>query len=174
MAIGQLSPETGPPPGTVELLCDVLKRPRETRQASGPNRPTTQVVSAQAQEFQEELRLKEAVWSLEMLGRSAASAVPLLLSTFEVTPGLRELTAESLVEITRGTADEDRVIASLAKVWEDAPRRQKAVFARALRSLGPKSEQLVPGIRGLPDDGTRSEIRRVRYPRTKYEQVVRE
>ena len=38
-AIGELSPDTDPLPGTVELLCEVLKRPSETGQVSDPNRP---------------------------------------------------------------------------------------------------------------------------------------
>jgi hypothetical protein len=45
--------------------------------------------------------------------------VPLLLSTFEAAPEssdvVREVIPEALVEITRGTPDEDRVLASLAK-----------------------------------------------------------
>jgi hypothetical protein len=121
----------------------------------------------------------EAAWSLGILGRFAVSAVPLLLSTFEAAPvvsdeDLRGLIAESLAVISRGTPDEDRVIASLAKAWKTAPKEQKAVIARALRSLGPKSEQLVPELRQLPPDETRSRIRPVRYPRSRRGQPVRE
>jgi len=170
-AVGELLPDTAPQPGTVELLCEVLKRPSETGQASAPNHPALPFASEEA--------MAEAAWSLGILGRFAASAVPVLLSTFETAPetsdhNLRELIAESLAEITRGTADEDRVIAILAKAWKTAPKQQKAVLARALRSLGPKSEQLVPELRKLPLDETGSRIRRVRYPRSRRGQPVRE
>jgi HEAT repeats len=181
-AIGELSPDRDPLPGSVELLCEVLKRSSETGEVSDGNRPVSPGVSAgglkQGLKHQRELRQMEAAWSLGILGRSAASAVPLLLSTFEAAPEasdhLRGLTAEALVEIVRGTPDEDRVVASLAKAWKTAPQKQKTVFARALRSLGPKAEERVPELKHLPPDETRSDIRRVRYPRSAHEEPVRE
>jgi HEAT repeat protein len=152
-AIGEISPDGDPDPGTIELLCRVLKGPGEERQA-------------------------EAAWSLGIFGRSAASAVPLLIASFEAAPkaanSLRQVTAEALVEITRGTPDADRVITSLAKAWKTAPEQQQVVLARALRSLGPKSETFVPELKRLPADTTPSQIRRVRYPRTRFEEPVRE
>ena len=176
-AIGELSPDTDPLPGTIEILCEVLKRPGVTARVTDGKRPDSPVASAEASEDQSE-RLAEAAWSLGILGRYAASAVPLLLSTLAASPetadNLRGIIAESLAEISRGTPDEDRVIASLAKAWKTAPKERKAVIARALRSLGPKSEQLVPELRQLPPDETRSRIRRVRYPRSRHEYPVRE
>jgi hypothetical protein len=125
-----------------------------------------------------ETELGESVWSLGIIGRPAAPAVPLLISTLEAAPGssdlLRGLIAEALVEITRGTPDEDTVIACLARAWQTAPPKQRTVLARALRGLGPKSEQRVPELRQLPADGSRSEIRRVIYPRSRRGQAVRE
>ena len=177
-AVGELSPDTKPQPGTVELLCEVLKRPTEAGPGSGPDRPAGPVAPAEAMKYQVEFRQAEAVWSLGILGRSAASAVPLLLSTFEAAPqastDLRQILAESLAEISRGTPDEDRVIASLAKAWKTASKPEKTAMARALRSLGPKSEQLVPELREMPSDDTRSRIRRVRYPRSRRGVPVRE
>jgi HEAT repeat protein len=177
-AIGEISTDTVPLPGAVELLCEVLKRPGETRPVSDPNPPVSRVASGQASNYRGEFRQAEAAWSLGILGRAAAPAVPLLISTFEAAPEgsdqLRGIIAEALVEITRGTRDEDRVIASLARAWTTAPPEQKTVLARALRSLGPKSEQLVPELRQLPHDGTRTQIRRARYPRSDHEMPVRE
>ena len=177
-AIGELTPDAAPPPGSVELLCEVLKRARDVGRGSDPDRPNAPVPSAKALEPQKEFRLAEAVWSLGILGRSSAPAVPLLLSTFEsaleAPDHLLGLTAESLAEISRGTPDEDRVLASLARAWKTAPQVQKTVIARALRSLGPKSEQLVPDLRQLPPDGTRSQIRPLRYPRSRRGFPVRE
>jgi HEAT repeat protein len=177
-AIGELWPDGDPLPGTVELLCEVLKQANEPPQVSDPNQPAAPAASAEALAFQREFRQAEAAWSLGILGGSAASAVPLLLATFEAAPeasdNLRAVIAEALVEISRGTPDEDRVIASLAKAWKTAPKQQKTVFTRALRSLGPKSEQLVPALRQMPPDETRSQIRRVRYPRSGREEPVRE
>ena len=170
-AIGELSPDTEPQPGTVELLCEVLKRPTEAGPGSDSDRPAGPIAPAEALKSQVEFRQAEAVWSLGILGRSAASAVPLLLSMFEAAPqastDLRQLLAESLAEISRGTPDADRVIASLAKAWKTASKPEKTAFARALRSLGPKSEQLVPELAQMPRDDTRSRIRRVRYPRSR-------
>jgi HEAT repeat protein len=156
-AIGEISPDGAPDPGTIELLSEVLKHPGEERQA-------------------------EAAWSLGIFGRASASAVPLLITTFEAGPAapkeaantLRQVTAEALVEITRGTHDEDRVIATLAKALKTAPQEQKAVLARALRSLGPKAEERVPELKQLPADTTPSQIRRVRYPRSRFEEPARE
>jgi hypothetical protein len=185
-AIGELTPDGETPPGSVELLCDIVKRANDARQVSGPDRRLSSVPSGKSLDSQQEFRLAEAVWSLGILGRSAVSAVPLLVSTFESTPvtfdHLRGLIAESLAAISRGTPEEDRVIASLAKAWKTAPENprttapenQKTVLARALRRLGPKSEQLVPELRQLPPDKTGSQIRRVRYPRSRRGQPVRE
>jgi hypothetical protein len=171
-AIGEAMPDTGPPPGSVELLCEVVKRASEPAQGSGSGRAVAPVPSGKALMAREEMRVAEAAWSLGILGRSATSAVPLLLSTFEAAPEasgiLREIIAESLAEITRGTPDEDRVAASLARAWKSAPEHQKTVIARALRRLGPKSQALVPEIRQLPPDQDSSQIRRVRYPRNRH------
>jgi HEAT repeat protein len=179
-AIGELTPDTDHPPGAVELLCEVLKRASETEQGSDPNRRVSPISNAKASFANagiEEMQA-EAAWSLGILGRSAASAVPLLISTLEAAPEssdvVREVIAEALAEISRGTPDEDRVLASLAKAWKTASKKQKTVLARALRSLGPKSEQLVPELRQWPSDGTRSAIRRVRYPRSRRGIPVRE
>jgi HEAT repeat protein len=173
-AIGEISTDGENPPGAVELLCEVLKRPNDAGRASDPDRPGSPGPSASATGF----KLAEAAWSLGILGRSAASSVPLLTSTFEAAPEkselLRGIIAEALVEITRGTPDEDRVIATLATAWKTAPRSQRPVLARALRNLGPKSEQAVPELRQLPPDDTRSKIRRVRYPRSGREDPVSE
>jgi preprotein translocase subunit YajC len=178
-AIGELSPEKDPLPGAVELLCDVLRGPGETGQVSDASRPVSPAASTAALKDQSEFRQAEAAWSLGILGRSAESAVPLLLSTFEAAPkasdnNLREIIAESLVEITRGMPDEDRVIASLVRAWKTSPQAQKTVLARALRNLGAKSEQVVPELRQFPADESRSRIRRVRYPRSRREVPVRE
>lgn len=175
-AVGELLADAeAPPDETVELLCEVLKRPVGTKEASDPALTDSPAASAKkAPDVHTVMKLKGAVWSLGILGRSAASAVPLLLSTFEATPEVRELLAESLVEITRGTPDEDRVIAIIASAWESASRDQKAVFARALRSLGPKSVRAVPELKQLPPDPTRTQIRRVRFPRSRRETPVRE
>ena len=90
------------------------------------------------------------------------------------TSNLRGLTAEALVEITRGTPDEDRVLYSLAKAWNTAPQGQKTAISRALRRLSPKAEQLVEGLGQWPTDSTDSQIRRVRYPRSRRRFPVRE
>ena len=176
-AIGELMSDTDPPPGAVELLCEVLKHPGETGRASGPDRPASPVAPADTWQVRSE-RLAEAAWSLGILGRSAAPAVPLLLSIFDAAPessdNLPEIITEALAEITRGTPDEDRVIASLARAWKTAPKEQKPALARALRSLGPKSEQLVPELRQMPPDKSGSAIRRVRYPRSRRGQPERE
>jgi hypothetical protein len=145
-ALVQLSPDGDPLPGTVEILCEVLRRPNEMRQ-------------------------RAAAWSLGFLGRAAMSAVPLLISTFEAAPDasddFRETIALALAEISRGTPDEDRVVASLARAWRTAPdQRQKTKFARALQKLGPRSEQLVPELRQLPPERTPSTMRRGRIPRS--------
>ncbi|WP_406696459.1 hypothetical protein V5E97_36260 [Singulisphaera sp. Ch08] len=144
-ALVQLSPDGDPLPGTVEILCEVLKRPNAMRQQA-------------------------AAWSLGILGRDATTAVPLLIATFEgapnPSPDFRGTIALSLAEIGRGTPDEDRILASLANAWRTAPQGQKSVLAQALRSYGPKSEQLVPELRQLPPDSTPSRIRRGRSPRS--------
>ena len=99
----------------------------------------------------------EAAWSLGILGRSAASAVPLLISTFEAAPEssdvVREVIAEALAEISRGTPDEDRVLASLAKAWKTAPKTQKTVFARG-SEVSARSQNSLSRIsnNGLPTE----------------------
>jgi hypothetical protein len=151
-ALVQLSPDGDPLPGTVEILREVLRRPNEMRQQA-------------------------AAWSLGFLGRAATSAVPLLIFTFEAatraSDDFRGTIALSLAEISRGTPDEDRVAASLAKKWRTASQRQKTMLARALQSLGPKSEQLVPELRQLPRDKTPLIIRRGRNPRSFLEGAIR-
>ncbi|MGC8639467.1 MAG: hypothetical protein ACP5XB_06265 [Isosphaeraceae bacterium] len=121
--------------------------------------------------------MAEAVWSLGILGQASASAVPPLLSMFEgdkdAPDHLRGLVAESLAAISRGTPDESRVLASLAKTWKTAPKGQRAAIARVLRSFGPKAEELVPDLRQLPPDKEGSQIRRVRYPRDRHGMPVR-
>ncbi len=177
-AIGEISPATEPLPGTVELLCEALKSPSAEPESTDPNRPAAPAASRKDLHDQIEFRQAEAAWSLGILGRYAAPAVPLLLSTFEAAPGnaeiLRGIVAEALAEITRGTPDDDRVIAVLAKAWKTAPAVQKTAFARALRTLGPKSEQILPELKQAPTDETGSQIRRVRYPRTRREAPRRE
>jgi hypothetical protein len=151
-ALVQLSPDGDPLPGTVEILCEVLKRPNQMRQ-------------------------RAAAWSLGFLGRAATSAVPLLISTFEAAPNasddLHNAIALALVEISQGTPDEDHVVASLARAWRTAPNQwQKTELTRALQRLGPKSEQLVPELRQLPPDRTPSTMRRGRSPRSFLERVI--
>ncbi len=168
-AIGEVTSDAECPPGSVEILCEILKRRGRAIRGSAAARPDSPGPSVKAFDPEEEL-LAEAVWSLGILGRSAAPAVPLLLSTFESArkaSNLRGVTAESLAEISRGTPDEDRVLACLAAAWKTSPQEQKAAITRALRRLSPKSEQLVAGLRQSPADGTGSVIRRVRYPRSR-------
>jgi HEAT repeat protein len=167
-AIGEVTSDGECPPGSVELLCELLQR-RGGAIRSAAARRDSPGPSVKALQLEEELPAK-AVWCLGILGRSAAPAVPLLLSTFESAhevSNLRGLTAESLAEISRGTPDEDRVLACLAKAWETSPQEQKAAITRALRRLNPKSEQLVAGLRQWPADGTGSQIRRYRFPRSR-------
>jgi hypothetical protein len=144
-ALVQLSPDGDPLPGTVEILCEVLRRPHAMRQHA-------------------------AAWSLGYLGRAATAAVPALIATFEAAPKgadeLRGTIALALAEISPGTPDEDRVIACLAKAWTTASLRLKAELAQALRSLGPKSEQLVPELRNLPTDKTPSRFHGGKNPRS--------
>ena len=162
-AIGEITSDGECPPGCVEMLCEILQRAQRARGEHAPaglNLPGPR-------DSQEECQL-EAVWSLGILGRPAVSAVPDLLSTFEsarIASNLRGLTAESLAEISRGTPEEDRVRAMLAKSWKTATPKQKTAIARALRRLGPKSEQLVADLRQWPVDSTGSQLKRVRYPR---------
>jgi HEAT repeat protein len=168
-AIGEATSDAECPPGSVELLCEILQRRGGAIRGSAAARPDSPGASDRFLTPQEEL-LAEAVWSLGILGRSAAPAVPLLLSTFESArkvSNLRGLAAEALAEISRATPDEDRVLACLARAWETSPQEQKTAIARALRRLSPKSEQLVAGLRQWPADGTGSQIRRVRYPRSR-------
>ena len=168
-AIGEVTSDGECPPGSVELLCEILRRRGETIGDRPPLALIRRVRPSRFLEPEEEL-LAEAVWSLGILGRSAAPAVPLLLSTFESArkvSNLRGETAEALAEISRGTPDEDRVLACLASAWKTSPKEQKTAIARALRRLSPKSEQLVAGLRQWPADGTGSQIRRVRYPRSR-------
>ena len=175
-AIGEVTSDGECPPGSVELLCEILKRGGKAISASAAARRDSPGPPAKVLQLEEELPAK-AVWCLGILGRSAAPAVPLLLSTFESAhevSNLRGLTAESLAEISRGTPDEDRVLACLAKAWETSPQEQKSAIARALRRLSPKSEQLVAGLKQWPDDGTGSLIRRYRFPRSRRGTPVRE
>jgi hypothetical protein len=164
-AIGEVTSDGECPPGSVEVLCEILQR----WGGSAAARPDSPGQSLKALQREEELPAK-AVWCLGILGRSAAPAVPLLLSTFESArkvSNLRGTTAEALAEITRGTPDEDRVLACLARAWETSHKEQKTAIARALRRLSPKSEQLVTGLQQWPDDGTGSQIRRYRFPRSR-------
>jgi HEAT repeat protein len=166
-AIGEITSDGECPPGSVEILCEILRRPGGEKREADRARSDSPGPSTQAPGPQEEC-LAEAIWSLGILGRPAVPAVPLLLSTFESARGssnLRGLTAEALAEITRGTPDEDRVLATLAKAWKTAPEGQKTAIARAIRRLGPKSEQRVEGLGEWPVDAKGSQIRRVRYPR---------
>jgi HEAT repeat protein len=175
-AIGEVTSDGECPPGSVEVLCEILRRRGEATRGSAAARADSPAESAAFLKPEEEL-LAEAVWSLGILGRSAAPAVPLLLSTFESArkvSNLRGTTAQALAEISRGTPDQDRVFACLASAWKTSPREQKAAIALALRRLSPKSEQLVPGLSQWPADGTASQIRRVRYPRSRRGYPVRE
>ena len=175
-AIGEVTSDGECPPGSVEILCEILQRRGGAIRGSAAARSDSPGPSVRFLGPEEEL-LAEAVWSLGILGRSAAPAVPLLLSTFESArkvSNLRGETAEALAEISRGTPDEDRVLACLARAWETSPKEQKPAIARALRRLSPKSEQLVAGLRQWPADGTGSQIRRVRYPRSRRGYPVRE
>ena len=122
-AIGEVMSDGECPPGSVELLCEILKRRGGASRGSPPARPDSPGPFGRALGPQEEL-LAETVWSLGILGRSAAAAVPLLLSTFESArevSNLRGMTAESLAEISRGTPEEDRVLACLARLEDVAP-----------------------------------------------------
>ncbi len=175
-AIGEATSDGECPPGSVEILCEILERHSGAIRGTAAARPDSPGPSGKALQPEEELPAK-AAWSLGILGRSAAPAVPLLLSLFESArkvSNLRGVTAESLVEISRGTPDEDRVLACLARAWETSPPEQKAAIARALRRLSPKSEQLVAGLRQWPADGTGSQIRRYRFPRSRREFPVQQ
>jgi HEAT repeat protein len=173
-AVGEISPDSPPQSETVELLIEVARRSAAVLHAQNRD-PSLGVTkreswSEQLLRDQNAERLGEAIWSLGILGRPAAPAIPVLLSVLETlrdTPGRnnRRVTAEALAEITRGTPDEDRVLAALAKAWTSATPQEKPVFARALRSFGPKAEQLVPELRHFPPDTGSTQIRRVRYPR---------
>lgn len=177
-AVGQLTPDAPPPPGAVELLCEIVKRSGEAAKSLDPGPPTSPGHWAKDREREAYLdELAHAVWSLGILNHAASPSLPLLLSTFESLPEdlpLRGTTAEALAEIVRGTPDEDRVLAVLAKAWTTAPGQPKPAITRALRSLGPKAAQLVPELKTLPDDGTRSPIRPMRFPRSRHEFPVRE
>jgi HEAT repeat protein len=183
-AIGELTPDAAPPAEAVEILCRVLQRGSEPQRDPSRDRagPAVRSVTDSAVEAGRRYQMAEAIWSLGILGRASAPAVPLLLATFEALPestpmpsdDLRGLTAEALAAIARGTPDEDRVRASLAKAWKTAPPKPKAAMTRALRSLGPKSDQLVSELARQPSDGTRSQIRPVRYPRSRHGFPVRE
>ena len=175
-AIGEVTSDGECPPGSVEILCEILRRRGQATRGSAAARPFSPAASAAFLGPEEEL-LAEAVWSLGILGRSAAPAVPVLLSTFESArevSNLRGMTAEALAEISRGTPDEERVLANLTSAWKTSPKEQKAAIARALRRLSPKSEQLVAGLKQWPADVTGSSIRRVRYPRSRRGSPVRE
>ena len=177
-AVGELWQVPPIPPGAVDLLCEVLKRENEASSEPDRSRPAPPVGSAKGGQYRNELTQAEAAFSLGILGRSAAPAVPVLLATFEgalaSSDKVRETCAEALAEITRGTPDEDRLIATLADAWKAAPPRQKTVFARALRSLGSKTERRVPELRRFLSDGSRTEIRRFLYPRSDQEDGRRE
>jgi HEAT repeat protein len=144
-ALMQISPDGDSLPGTLEILCEVLKRPSEMGQLG-------------------------AAWSLGLLGRSARPAVPLLISAFETAPkdshDLRGRIAMALAQISQGTPDEDRVSASLAKAWNTAPPILKNAIAQALRTLGPKSERLVPELREMPRRDLWPKIQRGYSPRS--------
>lgn len=177
-AVGELTPDAPPPPGAVELLCELVKRSGEVARKLEPGPPGSRDRRAKDREreayFEE---LAEAAWSLGILNRAAAPSVPLLLSTFESTPAdvpLRGTTAEALAEIVRGTPDEDRVLAVLARAWKTAPEPRKPAITRALRRLGPKAETVVPGLTTMPADQQGSQIRPVRYPRSRHGLPVRE
>jgi hypothetical protein len=168
-AIGEVTSDGECPPGSVELLCEILKRGESAIKKSTAARRASSGPPLQALRLEEELPAK-AVWCLGIIGRSAAPAMPLLLSTFESAhevSNLRGLTAEALAEISRGTPDEERVLACLAKAWETSPQEQKSAIARALRRLSPKSDQLVPALKQWSDDGKGSHIRRYRFPRSR-------
>jgi hypothetical protein len=143
-ALVQLSPDGELLPGTVEILCEVLRRPYPFRQQA-------------------------AAWSLGYLGPAASRAVTRLLATLDAAPKtereLRERTLFALVAIVPGTPDEDRVIARLAEARRSAEERDKTLLTRALLRLTPKAEQLVPELRGVRDD-TPSPIEIGRLPRS--------
>jgi hypothetical protein len=168
-AIGEVTSDGECPPGSVELLCEILKRRAGAIRGLAGARPDSPVSNLRSLQREEEVPAK-AAWCLGIIGRSAAPAVPLLLSTFESArevSNLRGVTAEALAEISRGTPDEDRVLAVLANAWKTSPKEQKSAIARALRKLNPKSEQLVEGLKQWPDDGKGSHIRRYRFPRSR-------
>ena len=81
-AIGEVTSDGECPPGSVEILCEILQRRGGAIRGSAAARPDSPGPSDRTLGPEEEL-LAEAVWSLGILGRSAAPAVPLLLSTFE-------------------------------------------------------------------------------------------
>ena len=127
-AIGEVTSDGECPPGSVELLCEILQRRGGAIRGSAAARRDSPGPSVKALQLEEELPAK-AVWCLGILGRSAAPAVPLLLSTFESARKVSNLTgatAESLAEISRGTPDEERVLACLAKAWETSPQGAEA------------------------------------------------
>ncbi len=177
-AIGELTPDAPPPPGAVELLCEIVKRSGESARKLDPGlsgSPGHWAKDREREAYFDELA--EAAWSLGILNRAAAPSVPLLLSTFESTPedvALRGTIAEALAEIVRGTPDEDHVLAVLARAWTTAPEPQKPALTRALRRLGSKAEQLVPELKTMPADQQGSQIRPVRYPRSRHGLPVRE
>ena len=177
-AIGELTPDAPPPPGSVELLCEILRRAIDVRRGSKPDRPGSPTPPAGKWEQREEFLVAETVWSLGIFGRSAATSAPLILSIFESTTdesdNLRLVTAEALAATSRGTPDEDGALARLAQAWRVAPPKEKPGIALALRSLGPKSQQLVPELAKQPPDGTRPMLRPVRYPRSRRGSPIRE
>lgn len=155
-AIGELTPDAAPPAGSVEILCRVLKHASEPRQDPSRDRPGPAVRSATVDpvENQRQFQMAEAIWSLGILGRASAPAMPLLLTTFEALPDsespddLRGLTAEALAAIARETPDEDRVLASLAKAWNTAPPKSKVAMTR--RS-GASARRRISSSRHSPD-----------------------
>ena len=101
----QLSPDGELLPGTVEILCEVLRRPYPFRQQA-------------------------AAWSLGYLGPAASRAVTRLLATLDAAPrserDLVERTAFAVpVAIVHGTPDEDRVIARLVEARKSAEDRDR-------------------------------------------------
>ncbi|MHB1561766.1 MAG: HEAT repeat domain-containing protein [Isosphaeraceae bacterium] len=177
-AVGQLTPDAPPPPGAVELLCEIVKRSGEAAKSLDPGPPGSPGHWAKDREREASIdELAHAVWSLGILNHAASPSVPLLLSTFESLPEdltLRGTTAQVLAEIVRGTPDEDRVLAVLAKAWKTAPEQPKPAITRALRRFGPKAEEIVPDLTTMPADQQGSQIRPVRYPRSRHELPVRE
>ena len=150
-AVGQLAPDDNPPPEAVPLLRRVL-------QDESPQRRNA------------------AAWSLGVLGRNSAAAVPDLLAAYRAAGDdleLRTTIPFALAEITAGTPDAPHVLKALATAWKTAPPEQKTPLSKVLRRLGPEALDLVPELRDLPQDDGATPIRRLLYPRSRYEQPMR-